>query len=275
PTTPAPPEPDPTQRAVIDLLGDVTKADGVRYGAVDDRALPLDGLEIVESAPGAYVGIYHSLDAGMFRLKVATSRDLLNWHWRADLDTSAAQGTIARAADGSYVVAYEKSAPNEVRLRFRGYDSLEALLTGAYSHEFTAPRTLAPTAEGTPNIESVDGMKVTLGFHYYRNADVDRQARGVLTDFSSWSAEAAPDLDALFEPFPIATQTAGGSRAFGNPTATIVTAPSGKPRSSSRSSSSARARRPARRARSSTFGFTDARVVAARRRLPDLPTQLL
>jgi hypothetical protein len=280
--TPTPPDPDASQRAVIDLLRDVTSADGHRYAAVDDRALPLDGLKIIESAPGSYVGIYHALDAGLFRLKIATSRDLLNWRWRADLDTAAAQGAVAKAADGSYVVAYEKSSPGEVRLRFRGYDSLDHLLAGAYDREFTAPRLLAPTAEGTPSIETVDlgpatgGSTITVGFHYYRDALVDRQARGTLTDFSSWSAVAAPERDAMFAPFevngnigdrdwfelhghsyavqeaqatkddwgswrtylvdrttaqafPLAMRTLGGSRAFGNPTATVVTGPSGMP----------------------------------------------
>jgi hypothetical protein len=277
-----PPAPDATQRGVIDLLSDVTNADGHRYAAVDDRALPLDGLKIIESAPGSYVGVYHSLDAGVFRLKVATSRDLLNWHWRADLDRSAAQGAIAKAPDGSYVVAYEKAWPGEVGLRFRAYDSLDQLLAGVHAREFTAPRLLAPTAEGTPNIEQVElgpaagGSRITVGFHYYRDASVDRQARGTLTDFSSWTAEAAPELDAMFAPFevagnigdrdwfelnghgyavqeaqttkddwgswrtylvdrataqafPLDVRTAGASLAFGNPTATIVTAPSGAP----------------------------------------------
>jgi hypothetical protein len=270
------PEPDATQQGVIDQLGDVTRADGRRYAAIDDRALPLDGLKIIESSPGAYVGIYHSLDAGEFRLKVATSRDLLNWRWRADLDTGAAQGAIAKAADGSYVVAYEHSTPGRVQLRFRSYDSLDKLLAGAFSREFTAPLTLAPTAEGTPNIESADAHRITVGFHDYRDADVDRQAQGTLTDFSTWSASAAPALDDLFAPFqvkgnigdrdwfeldghayalqeaqttkndwgswrtylvdresnaafPLEMKTAGGSRAFGNPTATVVTAPDGEP----------------------------------------------
>jgi hypothetical protein len=270
------PKPDATQQAVMDLLGDVVHADGRRYAAIDDRALPLDGLKIIESAPSYYVGVYHSLDDGRFRLKVATSRDLLNWRWRADLDTDAAQGAIAKAGDGSYVVAYEHSAPGQVHLRFRSYDSLDKLLTGDYSREFTAPLTLAPTAEGTPNVESVDEHTITVGFHYYRDADVDRQAHGSLTDFATWSATPAPALDDLFAPFAVRgnigdrdwfdlgghsyalqeaqttkndwgswrtyvvdregevafaldTKTAGGSRAFGNPTATVVTAPDGKP----------------------------------------------
>jgi hypothetical protein len=200
---PAPAEPDGRQQALLDMLGDVTTADGRRYAAIDDRALPLDGLKIIESAPGQYVGIYHALDAGMFRLKVATSRDLLNWRWRADLDTQAAQGAIAKAADGSYVVVYEKSSGDRVQLRFRSYDSLEQLLAGKQSREFTAPLTLAPTAEGTPNIESVDQDTITIGFHYYRDALVDRQAQGTLTGFGSWSAQAAPELDELFAPFAV------------------------------------------------------------------------
>jgi len=41
---------------------------------------------------------------------------------------------------------------NRIRLRFRFYRSVDALLDGDFSRQFTAPRTLSPTAEGTPSI---------------------------------------------------------------------------------------------------------------------------
>jgi hypothetical protein len=110
----------------------------------------------------------------------------------------------------------------------------------------------------------------------HRDAQVDRQAVGVLTDFASWRTEPAPALDALFEAIPargnvgdrdalafegfdfavyeaqleaddwstwrtylhdpsagridaLPMRTHGGSRAFGNPSVSAVTAPDGSP----------------------------------------------
>src|SRR5205814_1516095 len=72
------------------------------------------------------------------------------------------------------------------------------------AREFTAPLTLSPTAEGTPSIVSADDSRIVLGFHYYREEIVDREAEGVLTDFTTWRAAPAPALDAEFAPFGIA-----------------------------------------------------------------------
>ena len=62
------------------------------------------------------------------------------------------------------------------------------------SQTFDAPRTLSPCAEGTPNIYAGDRTHVEVGFHYWSQCDVGRQARGV-TDWSSWSAAPEPALD--------------------------------------------------------------------------------
>ena len=57
--------------------------------------------------------------------------------------------------------------------------------------------------EGTPNIYSVsltpdiDHSIIDVGFHYQRNCDVDRQARGRLTNFTTWTAAPDPGADDL------------------------------------------------------------------------------
>ena len=56
---------------------------------------------------------------------------------------------------------------------------------------FDIPQTLSPCAEGTPNIFSVTDNVIDIGFHFYDNCIVDRQARGTLTDFNVW--QAAPE----------------------------------------------------------------------------------
>jgi hypothetical protein len=271
---------------------------------------------------GYYVGAYHAPGGGRFNVHIATSRDLVAWTRRTTLDEDASQPTIAALPNGGMLVAYEKTtlldvlprAPllpslvgptdiidgplNRIRVRFRYYRSVEALLDGQHSAQFTAPRSLSPTAEGTPSITKVhmrNGLisqsTIEVGLHYFadldRNGtpDVDRLATGTLTNFNAWQARSAPDLDAdllglrsfhkgfsapprgsigdrdqiildgvrlelqeaqyipgdysswrLFlidprdrVPRPLEIETGATSRSFGNPTATALTAPSGRP----------------------------------------------
>src|SRR5205085_704567 len=136
-------------------------------------------------------------------LQLATSDDLLHWTHRADVDTGAAQGTIAPLGPTAWVVGYEKRLGDGIHLRFRDYANESDLLAGHYEREFTAPLTLSPTAEGTPSIVSADDSRIVIGFHYYRNSIADREAEGVLTDFTTWRSAPVPTLDAEFARFGI------------------------------------------------------------------------
>jgi hypothetical protein len=187
---------------------------------------------------------------------------------------------------------------NRIRVRFRYHRSVDALLAGQLSRQFTAPRTLSPTAEGTPSITNatlrgglVSQSRIEVGLHYYADLDhdgtpdLDRSATAVLTDFRTWEARPNAVMDAAFAglrtfhqgfsapprgsigdrdqiildgvrldlqeaqyvpgdysswrtflidprtgtPQPLEIATGGGSRAFGNPTATELTAPDGRP----------------------------------------------
>jgi hypothetical protein len=66
---------------------------------------------------------------------------------------------------------------------------------------------LSKCAEGTPNVygadlrPDIDHSTIDVGFHYFRNCDVDRQARGALQNFSSWSAHVDGGLNAALETF--------------------------------------------------------------------------
>jgi hypothetical protein len=303
------------------ILEDVGHTTAHRYGARDDRGAPLEGLKVVE-AGGRYVGIYHAPGGGRFNVHVATSTDLIEWTRRATLDTDASQPTISVQPGGSIIVAYEKTTLldllardaipdgvagslqvldgplNRIRLRFRFYRSLDALLDNQFSRQFTARRVLSPTAEGTPNITNavlrrglISRSRIEVGMHYFADIDgdgrpdLDRLATGVLTDFNRWQARAQPEFDAellksrslhdgfaapprgslgdrdqiIFDgvrlelqeaqyvpgdysswrvflidprypvPRPLQIATGGDSLAFGNPTATALTAPSGRP----------------------------------------------
>ena len=166
-------------------------------------------------------------------------------------------------------------------LRFRHYRNLKSLLRGRYSREFIAPLTLSRAAQGTPNIygasiqHGIGNSRIRVGLHYFRNGRVDRQATGLLRDFSLWHAQRQSFLDKrplalgarghigdrdhiAFEGYDfnvheteivrgdwsswrtylydfrarsvywLHVKTHGASFAFGNPTVSEVTAPSGK-----------------------------------------------
>jgi hypothetical protein len=77
---------------------------------------------------------------------------------------------------------------------------------------------LSACNEGTPSIRrivfapDVDAPMIELGFHYHWRCSVDRQARGTLTGFESWTATAEPALDAAV----IRAAAAVGERIGGN-----------------------------------------------------------
>jgi hypothetical protein len=213
------------------MVGNLDRTTAHRYGARDDRGDPLEGLKVVQVGD-RYVGVYHAPGRGRFNVHVATSTDLIEWKSQAMLDEDASQPTIAALPGGAILVAYEKttlldllprtplpeglastlsvfdSPLNRIRLRFRYYRSVDALLAGEYSRQFTARRSLAKTAEGTPSITKAtlrggltSRSRIEVGMHYFADTDgdgkpdLDRQATGVLTNFNSWAARPRPDFD--------------------------------------------------------------------------------
>ncbi len=271
----------PQTRLLASVIEQVGAATAHRYGTRDDRGYSMDTLKVIPAGDGSYLGVYHSLIGGAFTTMLATSHDLVTWTHVADLEPNASQPTIARLPGGEFVVAFEKdtgctgSGPGGNCLGFERYPTLARLLAANPDRAFQAPRTLSKCAEGTPNIYGAAGSAIDVGFHYFRNCDVDRQARGTLSGFTQWSASEQPGLDAPFEAFgprgnigdrdslvfaglsynvhevqftkgdfgswraylydwstrraaPLAIRTHGGSTAFANPTATVLTAPSGR-----------------------------------------------
>jgi hypothetical protein len=194
-------------------IEDVTQATAHRYGARDNEGTSLDTLKVIRSPGGGYLGVYHALRQGVFVVKVARSTDLLTWVRVADLDVHASQPTLAATPGGGFVLADEKDSgctgtgPGGNCLGFRHYPSLTALFGGAADRIFQAPRSLSKCAEGTPNIYSIRARRnigrstIKVGFHYFRDCRVDRQAGGVLRNFSSWSARIDGRANGLLEAF--------------------------------------------------------------------------
>lgn len=198
-------------------LGDVRSATEWRYGTRDDRNVTMDCLRIVAASPGDYLGISHALvrpaaDEPYFSLNLAHSTDLLRWRYVTTLDNHASQGELYRDRDGSFLIAYEHDEPNSVYVRVRRYADRAALEKGRFATEVTLGRTLAPTAEGTPTIERVSGDTLNLRFHYYRNGDVDRAARGVLRGWKDWKTEPDPTINQPLEALGCRGNIGGRSR---------------------------------------------------------------
>lgn len=203
-------------RTLRTILGDVPGANGCRYDAKDSAGNRMDTVKIIDNPAGGYLGIYHTGDT----VNLALSTDLLDWTFVRALDDQATQPTIRALPTGGFLTSVEFNDQHGSGgcVRFRHYPNLPALYAGKHDRDHTAPRTLSRCNEGTPNIRSVslspdiDHSVIEVVFHYHRNCDVDRQARGRLTDFTAWAtvADVAAD-DAL-----IAAAKAAGHRVRGN-----------------------------------------------------------
>ena len=193
--TAAPPSDGPraTLRSYIE---NVTMADGKIYNATDNTGKTMDCLKIIANPAGGYIGVYHTMISGTFKTNVASSTDLLHWTWIRELAGSntggASQPAIAATATGGFVMVWEQEPSNH--LKFSYFNSWTDLQNGTVAKTYEAPHTLSTCAEGTPNIYSASSASVDVGFHYWSNCDVDRQARGTTT-WTSWSAGSQPQID--------------------------------------------------------------------------------
>ena len=184
------------------IVEDVPGSAAHRYAARDNLGNSMVALKLVKSPFGGYLGVYHSVASGRYAVKVATSFDLLNWRFQANLADNGSQPTIYKLKRGASLVAYEShvncgGAGHCLALRYYPIES--ALVSGAASRRLILPRTLSTCAEGSPNVFSAtaDLSSIDLGFHHSRDCTVDRQARGTLRGFdpTTWSPSATPNID--------------------------------------------------------------------------------
>ncbi len=188
-------------------LENIPKAESYHFGLRDSDGRTMDCLEVIQpNKRFELFGVYHTLKNGTFSVHLAKSQALKKWTHVTELDSHASQASIHETKDGSFLMAYEKDAPNSCWIRIRHYKNRAALTQGKFSQEVDIPRSLAPTAEGTPSFESVtipngDLSKSTikLRFHFYQNARVDQLASGTLTGFKNWKATPSRKLNAAFK----------------------------------------------------------------------------
>ena len=140
------------------IVEDVPGSTAYRYAVRDSMGNSMDTLKIVRSPFGRYLGVYHTVTNGRFAVKVATSVDLLNWRFAANLAYDGSQATIYPLRWGEVLVAYEShvGCPGGKRcIALRHYRTESALLSGAASRSVILPRTLSTCAEGTFDSSSV------------------------------------------------------------------------------------------------------------------------
>ncbi|MBP3965602.1 hypothetical protein [Paenibacillus lignilyticus] len=194
----APPS-DPIRAELKGKIANVTGAVAKKFNAKDNLGNNMDTAKIIANpyVSGQFLAVYHTYTTGVAKLNLAKSTDLLNWTFIRALAGSsgnnATQGAIKAASDGGFVVAWEQEPNNHLKVAY--YSSWSNLQNGIASKTYNCPRQLSSYAEGTPNIYSASSTSVDIGFHYFKNGDVDRQARGTLTNFNSWSSSTQPNMD--------------------------------------------------------------------------------
>ena len=175
------------------LLSSVQESDFYQYDSKDNLNQSMDCAKIIANPAGGYMAIYHHYSSSQPEVFIATSTNFNDWEIEISLASNASQPTIAEAEDGGYLVAWEQEPSNHLKVVY--YNSLEALFNNIPSSTIDIERTLSDCAEGTPNIYYASSTEVDIGFHYYQECMVDRQARGTLTNFNTWSAVALEVFD--------------------------------------------------------------------------------
>ena len=188
---------DPARAALKALISNVTTATAKVYNARDNAGHTMDCAKIIANPSGGFIAVYHTYVNGQAKVNLATSTNLLTWTWVRELagsnTGSASQPTIKVASDGGFVMAWEQEPSNHLKfVYFRNWTDLQ---NGIVNKSYEASRTLSSCAEGTPNLYAASSTTLDVGFHYYANCDVDRQARGTLTNFNSWSAATQSNFD--------------------------------------------------------------------------------
>ncbi len=181
-------------------IQNVTTSDAHEYGALDNVGQPMGPAKIIQDPAGGYMAIYHVAEAnGTFVVDLAISTDLMHWDFQVQLGTNASQPYLTYLPNAGFVAAWEQTPNNHIRFSY--YTSRASLLAGVAAKTFDAPMTLSTCAEGTPSIYSatlspnISQLTLDVGGHFYQNCTADREQRGVLTNFSSWSTSVQTGLD--------------------------------------------------------------------------------
>jgi hypothetical protein len=198
---------DATRQQLDALVSNVKGATVHVYDIHDSTGLEMDSIKVIPDPNGGYIGVYHTniLNGTEFISSLSTSPDLVNWTYQCQLGVYASQPNISICPNGGFVAVWEQttSTGSKNHIHFAYYPNRSSLLSGTAAQSFDAPMTLSKYAEGTPNIYSVtmtngdiNTSSIDTGGHYNDNTlRLDRQQRGTLTNFSSWTTAARHDYD--------------------------------------------------------------------------------
>lgn len=188
---------------LIDSMNHIDTANTKAFGLKDNEGNSMDCLKILKMSEASYLGIYHTNRGdGRFDLHIGESNgDLSTWNKIVQIGSRSHQGEIQKMGNG-FVVLNEESdlsiERNHIRVRY--YNDRESLFRNEPSHDVPLERKFSEDLEngtnnGTPSIISIEGdspenSSIFMGFHYYKDLQVDRQAYGVLKNFdgSEWTA---------------------------------------------------------------------------------------
>jgi hypothetical protein len=178
----------------IDKLNNV-KSSNPLFNLKDSKNFGMDVLRIVKADEAyTYLGVYHSTSGtDHFKLYLAGSNDLKSWTNIIELGDRAHQGYITKWVNG-YIIANEQDlvqGSNNIQIRY--FSSYANLIANKSDFNKSIYRSFSSLAEGTPDIQIVEGNEpanshILIGFHYYDNGIRDQQAFGILHNFSDWRA---------------------------------------------------------------------------------------
>jgi len=195
---------DPISDELAGWIEDVPGATAYRYHVVDSAGHSMDTAKIIADAAGGYLAVYHTDTGSYFEVHLATSTDLMNWTYQQTYGPRTHQPYLAALTDGGFLLANEADQSSYNWIQVRYFPTRSDLLANRAARTFVVPHTRVPArlfAEGTPNIyraildPDIDHSRIEIGFHYWKNGDVDRQARGTLTNFTAWVSQEAPGID--------------------------------------------------------------------------------
>lgn len=184
---------DGSRAKLHSIIENVALANARRYDTKDNLSQSMDCAKIINNPNGGYLAVYHHYVNGVPKVFIASSANFTTWTMVKELASQASQPTIAVASDGGFVMAWEQEPGNHLKICY--YTDLVNLYNATPSKTCDVTRKLSNCAEGTPSIYSASSTLVDVGFHYYQNCDVDRQARGTLTNFSTWTCKAQDNVD--------------------------------------------------------------------------------
>jgi hypothetical protein len=163
------------------------------FGVRDSQGVSMDTLKVVQGSGGKYLGVYHSCATSPCQVRVATSTDLTHWTYVRTLDASASQPYLRPYGRTGWILAVEEDTHHTVKLSH--FSSQSGLLGGTPDKVFNTPHTLSRCAEGTPTVTAATSSEIDVHFHYFSNCTTDREASGVLRNWTTWTTTALTTVD--------------------------------------------------------------------------------